>query len=93
MNVDDLHIFLPIKKVTIGFSTRSVLAKHNFLPREKCQVAKHCQLFMIDAYKYAICHLPIHDPVLLHVEVLQFDHRSTADFDSLVFFLWRNSLH
>ena len=44
---------------------------------------------MIDAYKYAISHLPFHGPVLLHAQILQFDHRSTctADFYSLVIFV------
>ncbi len=42
---------------------------------------------MVEAYRYAMSRLPIHDPVLLHAEVLQFDRRLTANFDSLVFFV------
>ena len=42
---------------------------------------------MVEAYKYAISHLPINDPVLLHAKVLQCDCHTSADFNSVVFFV------
>lgn len=44
---------------------------------------------MIEAYKYAISCFPIHDHVLQHAKVLQFDSRTTAEFESLLFFVQR----
>ena len=58
-----------------------------FLPREKHLVTEHCRHFMVKAYKYAMSHLPIHDPVLKHAEIVQFDQRHTADFESHQFFV------
>ena len=87
VSVDDQDNFLPADRVMIGFTTRSTMNSQDFLLQEKRLVAEHCRLFMVEAYKYAMSHLPVHDPVLQHAEVLQFDNRHTANFDSLVFFV------
>ena len=44
---------------------------------------------MIEAYKYAMSHLPlpVHDVLLKHAEVIQFEKRHDASFQSLVFFV------
>ena len=86
VNVDDQDNFLPADRVMIGFITRSIMTSQDFSSQEKRVLTEHCQLFMVEAYKYAMSHLPIHDPVLRHA-VLQFDDRHTANFDSLVFFV------
>ena len=57
------------------------------LPREKHLVAEHCRHFMAEAYKYAMSHLPEHDSVLKHAEIVQFDQCHTADFESLQVFV------
>ena len=64
----------------IGFFTRSKITS-NDLHHESDRVSLNC---MIEAYKYAISHLPIHDPVFQHAKALQFDGSITAQFDSLV---------
>ena len=87
IEVDDQENYLPSDQVMIGFLTRITMSSQDFLPREKCAVAEHCRLFMIEAYKYAISHLPVHDPVVRHAEVLRFDQRHNTDFDSLLFFV------
>ena len=68
-------------------TTRSKMTANDFFTHEMQRVAEHCQIFMIDAYGYVMSHLPIHDPVLLHAEVLQFNHHSLANFESLVYFI------
>lgn len=82
------EIFLSLEKIMIGFFTRSKITS-NDLYHESDRVSLNCRIFMIEAYKYAISHLPIHDPVLQHAKVLQFDCRTTAQFDSLLFFVQR----
>ena len=86
VNIDDATVLLSLDKVMIGFSTRSTM-NSNDLHHEKDKVARNCRVFMIEAYKYAISRLPLHDPVLQHAEVLQQECRTTAEFDSLVFFV------
>ena len=44
---------------------------------------------MVAAYMYATSRLPISDPVLHHAQVLQFEQRSSADFNSITFFIER----
>lgn len=87
VNVDIRETFLDTADVMIGFVTRSTMMSHDFNSQERLQVAKHCQRFMVEAYKCAMSHLSIQDPVLLHAEVLQNDNRFTAKFDSLLFFV------
>lgn len=41
----------------------------------------------LEAYKYAMSHLPVHEPVLKHAEVIKFEQCHNADFQSLVFFV------
>lgn len=86
VDMEDDAVLLSLDKVMIGFSTRSTM-NSNDLHHEREKVARNCRVFMIEAYKYAIAHLPLHDPVLQHAEVLQHECRTTAEFDSLLFFV------
>lgn len=70
VSVDDQDNVLPADQVMIGFTTRSTMTSQDFLSQEKRLVAEHYQLFMVEAYKYAMSHLPVNDPVLRHAEVL-----------------------
>ena len=58
-----------------------------FLPREKHLVADHCRHFMVEAYKYAMSCLPVRDLVLKNAEIVHFNQRCTAEFESLLFFV------
>ena len=85
INVSNHDNYLPISGVMIGFLTQSTMTAQDFLPHEKRFVSEHCRHFMIEAYKYAMSHLPVHDVLLKHAEVIQFEKRHDANFQSLVF--------
>ena len=88
IDTENEEIFLSSEKIMIGFFTRSNIASNN-LYHESDRVSFNCRIFMIEAYKYAISRFPIHDHVLQHAKVLQFDSRTTAEFESLLFFVQR----
>ena len=91
INIDDHNKFISCDHVMIGFLTRSVMTSRDTLPRGKCRITKKCRCFMVEAYKYAMSHLPIHDPVLKHAEIAQFSRRHIVHFESLEFFVERFS--
>ena len=91
INVDDHNKFISCDHVMIGFLTRSVMTSRDTLPQEKCRITEKCRCFMVEAYKYAMSHLPIHDPVLKHAEIAQFSRRRIVHFESLEFFVERFS--
>lgn len=88
VDIDNLSNFLPDNKVMIGFTTRAAMQK-NLLPAEEKKVITACKSFFVAAYQYAVSHLPFSEELLKHAQVLQFDHRDTADYDSLVYFVNR----
>uniref|UniRef100_H3AIW8 HAT C-terminal dimerisation domain-containing protein n=1 Tax=Latimeria chalumnae TaxID=7897 RepID=H3AIW8_LATCH len=87
--VQDPSNFLSDQKLVIGFSTRMTTQKHNLLPTKEAAIVKGCRSFLVAACQYAFSHLPFTNVLLQHAEVLQFENREVADFDSLVYFVER----
>uniref|UniRef100_H3AWC3 Uncharacterized protein n=1 Tax=Latimeria chalumnae TaxID=7897 RepID=H3AWC3_LATCH len=76
------------QKLMVGFSTRM---HHNLFSTEEAAIVKGYRSFLVAACQYAFSHLPFRDVLLQHVEVLPFENREVADFDSLVYFVERFS--
>ena len=87
VNVDNPDHWLHHSEVMLGFLTQSTMTSQNFLPGEKKLVSENCRHYMVEAFKYAVSHLPIHDEVLKHAEVVRFDQRQSAEFQSISFFV------
>ena len=87
VNVDNPDHWLHHSEVMLGFLTHSTMTSQNILPGEKKHVSENCRHYMVEAFKYAVSHLPIHDEVLKHAEVVRFDHVRVLIFNQYHFFV------
>lgn len=87
--VDPCASFLSNSDIMVGFTTRSVMQKHDILPREEDVVLDGCRKFYIAACEYAIAHLPFKNELLKHAQFLQFSNRKEVRFESIIYFIDR----